>query len=96
MSVAYFSKRFNSNSFFFSKSVKSALTSLEIIRNTIYARHGLSFKKKTFRQFYDPVDWYIPVSKDVSADLTDLEKKNELLLKRFEKYATDNYDYYGR
>ena len=69
---------------------------LEILRNTIYARHGLTFKKKTFRQFFDPVSWYIPISKDVSAELTPLENENIALLKRYEKYATDNYDYFGR
>ena len=69
---------------------------LEIIRNTIYARHGLSFKKKTFRQFFDPVNWYIPTSKDVSTDLTPLEFENIVLLKKLEKYATDNYDSFGR
>jgi YARHG domain len=69
---------------------------LEIIRNTIFARHGFSFKKKSFRQFFDPVAWYVPVSNDVSAALTSTEKSNIALLKRFEKYAEDNYDSFGR
>jgi YARHG domain len=69
---------------------------LEIIRNTIFARHGYTFKKKSYRQFFDPIDWYVPVSGDVSNELTDLEENNIVLLKRFEKYATDNYDTFGR
>ena len=69
---------------------------LEIIRNTIFARHGYTFKKKTYRQFFDPVAWYVPVSNDVSASLSDLEEGNITLLKRFEKYAIDNYDTFGR
>jgi hypothetical protein len=69
---------------------------LEILRNTIYARHGLSFKKKGYRQFFDFVDWYVPVSDNVEADLTAIEKANVKLLKRFEKYAVDNYDTFGR
>jgi len=69
---------------------------IEIIRNTIYARHGYSFKKKSFRQFFDYVDWYIPVTDDVSHKLTLLEQKNILLLNRFQKYAEDNYDTFGR
>lgn len=69
---------------------------LEIIRNTIYARHGYTFKKRTYRQFFDYVDWYIPVSTDVTASLTELEKKNIALLNRFEKYAEDHYDSFGR
>lgn len=69
---------------------------LEIIRNTIYARHGYTFKKRTYRQFFDYVAWYIPVSTDVTASLTELEKKNIALLNRFEKYAEDHYDNFGR
>ena len=69
---------------------------LQILRNTIFARHGYSFKKKTYRQFFDYVDWYIPVSNNVEGALTALEKKNIKLLERFEKYAEDNYDSFGR
>ncbi|KQB39213.1 YARHG domain-containing protein [Flavobacterium aquidurense] len=69
---------------------------LEILRNTIFARHGLTFKTKTVRQFFDDVEWYIPVSDNVNSELTSVEKENVVLLKRFEKYAEDNYDSFGR
>ncbi|SHM60855.1 YARHG domain-containing protein [Flavobacterium chilense] len=69
---------------------------LEILRNTIFARHGLTFKTKTVRQFFDSVEWYIPVSDNVNDELTAVEKENIVLLKRFEKYAEDNYDSFGR
>jgi hypothetical protein len=69
---------------------------LEILRNTIFARHGLTFKTKTVRQFFDSVEWYIPVSDNVNSELTATEKQNIVLLKRFEKYAEDNYDSFGR
>ena len=69
---------------------------LEIIRNTIFARHGYTFKKKSIRQFFDPVEWYIPISENVDNDLTTIEKENIALLKRYEKYAEDNYDTFGR
>lgn len=69
---------------------------LEILRNTIYARHGYTFKKKSFRQFFDPVDWYVPVSDNVDSDLTAVERDNIKLLNRFEQYAEDNYDSFGR
>ena len=69
---------------------------LEILRNTIFARHGLTFKTKTVRQFFDDVEWYIPVSDNVNNELTEVEKENVVLLKRFEKYAEDNYDSFGR
>lgn len=69
---------------------------LEILRNTIFARHGYTFKKKSYRQFFDPVAWYVPISNDVSGELTPIEKSNIALLERFEKYAEDNYDSFGR
>jgi YARHG domain len=69
---------------------------LEIIENTIYARHGYSFKKKVARQFFDVQDWYFPVSIDVKKDLTVIEKQNIKLLQRFEKYAKDSYESFGR
>lgn len=69
---------------------------LEIIRNTIFARHGYAFTKIGVRQFFDPVEWYVPISNDVTRELTPIEKDNIRLLQKFEKYAEDNYDYFGR
>lgn len=69
---------------------------LQIIRNTVFARHGYSFKKETYRQFFENTDWYVPVSNNVDADLTPLEKENVALLARLEKYAEDHYDTFGR
>jgi len=69
---------------------------LQILRNTIFARHGLTFKTKTIRQFFNQVEWYIPMYSNVNDKLTTLEKQNITILKRFEKYAEDNYDSFGR
>ncbi len=69
---------------------------LEIIRNTIFARHGYSFKKKRMRQFFDSVDWYLPISNDITNELTSIERENIALIKRFEDYATNSYDSFGR
>lgn len=69
---------------------------LEIIKNAVYARHGYSFKKETFRYFFEQTDWYIPVSNDVEKDLTPLEKSNIEILSRFIAYAEDKYDTFGR
>lgn len=69
---------------------------LQILRNTIFARHGYTFKSRGVRQFFDQVDWYIPVSDNIEAELTQVEKDNIALLNRFEKYANDNYDTFGR
>lgn len=70
---------------------------LEVMRNAIYARHGYSFKNRQMRYFFDNyIDWYIPVSTDVSNELTDIEKKNIELIKRYEKHAATYYDDFGR
>lgn len=69
---------------------------LEILRNTIFARHGYTFKSRAVRQFFDQVDWYVPVSDNIEKELTAVEKANIALLTRFEKYAQDNYDTFGR
>jgi hypothetical protein len=70
---------------------------LEIMRNGIYARHGYSFKNKRMRYIFDTsVDWYIPVTTDVRNELTELEKENIALIKRYEEHADKYYDSYGR
>jgi hypothetical protein len=69
---------------------------LEIIRNAIYARHGYSFQNRKMRYLFDQVNWYVPVATNITAELTDIEKKNIDLLKRYEKHATKYYDSYGR
>lgn len=69
---------------------------LEVIRNTIYARHGYSFQNRQMRYIFDRIDWYIPMSTDITAKLTPLEKKNIELLKRYENHAANYYDKFGR
>jgi hypothetical protein len=70
---------------------------LEILRNAIYARHGYSFKGKRMRFIFDTyVNWYIPLYTDIRNELTELEKKNIDLLKRYEEHAQNYYDVFGR
>ncbi|MCT2563451.1 YARHG domain-containing protein [Chryseobacterium herbae] len=69
---------------------------LEIIKNSVFARHGYSFKKETYRYFFEQTDWYIPVSNNVDKELSPMEKDNVALLNRFIKYAEDKYDSFGR
>ncbi|BAP29508.1 uncharacterized protein CHSO_0471 [Chryseobacterium sp. StRB126] len=69
---------------------------LEIIKNSVFARHGYSFKKETYRDFFEQTDWYIPVSNNVDHELSPMEKDNVALLNRFIKYAEDKYDSFGR
>jgi len=69
---------------------------LEIIRNTIFARHGYSFKRGFLREFFEANTWYVPFSDNVDKDLTKIEKENIAVLKRLEQYAEDHYDSFGR
>jgi hypothetical protein len=69
---------------------------LLVIRNTIYARHGYSFKNRPLRVFFDAQPWYIPVHTDIKSELTSIEKQNIKLLLRYEKNAEEYYDSFGR
>ena len=69
---------------------------LEFMRNEIFARHGYCFNKKHLRQQFEMEDWYVPNTVDIKGFLTDIEKKNIELIKRYEKYAEEYGDEYGR
>jgi hypothetical protein len=69
---------------------------LEYMRNEIFARHGFCFKKKELRQMFEMEEWYVPDNVVIKDRLTDIEKKNIALIKRYEKYAEEYGDEYGR
>lgn len=69
---------------------------LEFMRNEIFARHGYCFNRKHLRQEFENEDWYVPNTVDIKGFLTDIEKKNIALIKRYEKYAEEYGDEYGR
>ncbi|MGG9963236.1 YARHG domain-containing protein [Ferruginibacter sp. SUN106] len=69
---------------------------LETMRNEIFARHGYCFKKKETRAYFENEDWYVPATVDIKNKLTEIEKKNIQLIKRYEKYADDYGDDFGR
>jgi hypothetical protein len=66
---------------------------LEQMRNTIFARHGYCFKDAGWRTVFEYSDWYIPYSTDVMNDLTNIEKKNISLIKKYEKTAKEDIDF---
>lgn len=90
--------KYNASNTLLTKEVVENLSKADIIviRNAIFARHGFSFKQRSLRNFFDYQDWYIPVQTDVRHELTDLEIKNIELLMRYEDYAKEHYDYFGR
>lgn len=69
---------------------------LEYMRNEIFARHGFCFKKSELRDMFEYRDWYVPNTVDIKKDLTDIEKKNLAIIKKYEKYAKDYGDDFGR
>ena len=69
---------------------------LMFMRNEIFARHGYCFAKKELRQQFENEDWYVPNTVDIKGYLTEIEKKNIALIKRYEKYAEEYGDEYGR
>jgi len=72
------------------------LNALGEMRNEIYARHGYSFKTKSWRHHFENKDWYIPTRTDIRDDLTKIEKKNISLIKELEEYWEIEYDNFGR
>ena len=73
-----------------------AAVELKMMRNEIFARHGYCFSRKEMRQQFENEEWYVPNTVDIKGFLTETEKKNIALIKRYEKYAEEYGDEYGR
>jgi hypothetical protein len=69
---------------------------LRLMRNEIYARHGYSFKLKDMQEHFDHEAWYMPVSTNVTTQLTTTEEKNENLIRSYEHYSQTHYDIFSR
>jgi hypothetical protein len=69
---------------------------LEFMRNEIFARHGYCFQKKNLRQKFENEEWYVPNTIDIKNRLTDIERKNIALIRKYEKYAEEYGDDFGR
>lgn len=69
---------------------------LRIMRNEIYARHGFIFQKEDMKQYFSSQTWYKPLYTSVNNLLTEIEKKNIFLIKRYEKFQEDDGSEYGR
>jgi len=67
-----------------------------ILRNSIYARHGYSFKSAQLSSYFQEQSWYYPVKSDIKKELSKIEKNNISLLMRYEKNAEEYYDVFGR
>lgn len=89
---------YNSSAQLLSKEFVENLTKADIyiLRNSIFARHGYSFKDRKLRTYFDWQDWYIPVHANIKTDITDIEKANIALLLKYEEHAEEYYDEFGR
>lgn len=57
---------------------------LKIMRNEIFARHGLIFKTEDMQQYFAQQKWYKPLYSDVSNALSATEKRNVDFIKGYE------------
>ena len=57
---------------------------LKVMRNEIFARHGYIFKSPDMRYHFQNEPWYSPKYDDVTSFLTEIEKENIDLIKRYE------------
>ncbi len=60
------------------------------MRNEIFARHGYKFKTEEMRNYFMYEKWYVPRYDNVDDMLSDVEKKNIELIKRYESRLGNN------
>jgi hypothetical protein len=49
---------------------------LRLLRNTIYAKHGMIFQSDDLKTHFQHFSWYRPISSNVEARLTEVDKDN--------------------
>lgn len=69
---------------------------LYILTQLVYAKHGMVFNDKGLSDYFLFHKWYVPVKENVESDLTEIEKKNIDLLKRYEQNAKEYFQVFGR
>lgn len=60
---------------------------LELMRNTIYARHGYRFKRDDLNDYFMQFSWYAPKTSDMTSvynEMSDIEKYNIDFIKKHE------------
>jgi len=57
---------------------------LKVMRNEIFARHGYIFKTAEMKNYFSKQSWYSPMYSDVNSKITDIERKNIELIKKYE------------
>jgi len=60
---------------------------LELMRNSIYARHGYIFKREDLQSHFSQFNWYNPTTNDMSkvySSMSEIEKYNVDFIKKYE------------
>ncbi len=63
---------------------------LKLMRNEIYARHGMIFPPGDMHDYFATQRWYLPTTTSVTSQLTEIERSNILLIKVAEQGALVN------
>jgi len=69
---------------------------LLVLRNSIYARHGYSFKDFKLMVYFMKQPWYLPIYSNIQTKFTKRELHNIELILRYEEHAKSYYDRFGR
>src|SRR5262244_2400814 len=64
------------------------LRELALMRNTIYARAGHSFRKKWLHDYFAAQAWYKPLAKDDNSKITKVDRANAALIAQAEEAPT--------
>jgi hypothetical protein len=59
-------------------------TTLQIMRNEIFARHGYIFSRDDLSDYFNRKAWYTPSKYNVEKELSDIEKYNVNFIKSYE------------
>jgi len=57
---------------------------LQLLRNAIYARHGMTFQSNYLSEYFKKFDWYKPVSRNVESRLSETDRTNIKNIQVFE------------
>lgn len=57
---------------------------LRLMRNEIFARYGYKFKSEDLKQHFSSKGWYTPQRSNADEFITDIERKNIALIKKYE------------
>lgn len=63
---------------------------LRLMRNEIYARHGMRFRSADLQKHFEAKVWYTPTTDDVSKQLSEIERINIEMIRQIEKRHDEN------